>query len=257
MKAYLQTTPNLGDFLNGMPVMSGLVKSLNEPMDLLIRHEMRKFVGIKEFLMYQGIFNSVNFDDEVVLYNNPRLIILSSWYREDKNNPNRPTETCRYENFVKDHYKIDFEVDDGFILQCPDIEYEFKDTLYVGDRWSVGDIDARRECHILESYKKYGFEFIDYSKTLLENCYIVKNCPGPFISNFTGVGIMADLLNIDNWIVWKAEDWKPEFRAGEDDISWDNGKNIEQIFEKHMYLDRKSKLVHYNFATKYFEEHYK
>ena len=30
---------------------------------------------------------------------------------EDKNNTDRPIETCRYENWLKDNYKIDFEVE--------------------------------------------------------------------------------------------------------------------------------------------------
>ena len=55
--------------------------------------------------------------------------------------------------------------------------------------------------------------------------------------------MLADLLDKECYVVWKAEDWKPEFRNG-DNISWDNGKDINTIFEKHFYLDRKAKLVH-------------
>jgi hypothetical protein len=77
------------------------------------------------------------------------------------------------------------------------------------------------------------------------NAYIIKNLKKPFITNFTGVGIMSDLLNKESYCVWKAEDWNPEFRVG-DDISWDNGKNIKQIFEKHFYQNRKGRLVHAN-----------
>jgi hypothetical protein len=57
--------------------------------------------------------------------------------------------------------------------------------------------------------------------------------------------MIADLLNKECYVVWKAEDWKPEFRVG-DNISWDNGKDINKIFEKHFYLNRKAKLVHAN-----------
>ena len=78
---------------------------------------------------------------------------------------------------------------------------------------------------------------------MLTNCYIIKNSQKPFISNFNGVGIMADLLNKETLVVWKAEDWKPEYRVG-DDVSWDNGKNIDKVFEKHFYLNRKARLVH-------------
>ena len=40
MKIYLSGTANLGDFLNGMPVMSGISKSYVK-YDLIIKKEMR------------------------------------------------------------------------------------------------------------------------------------------------------------------------------------------------------------------------
>ena len=79
----------------------------------------------------------------------------------------------------------------------------------------------------------------------MENAYIIKNLKKPFITNFTGVGMLADLCNVPLYCVWKAEDWKPEFRNG-NDVNWDDGKNIQEVFEKHFYLNRKSKLVHAN-----------
>jgi hypothetical protein len=65
----------------------------------------------------------------------------------------------------------------------------------------------------------------------------------PFISSLTGISVLADLLNIEAYVIWKAEDWNPEFRSG-DNINWDNGKDITKIFEKHFYLNRKMKLLH-------------
>jgi hypothetical protein len=247
MKLYLIGTANLGDFLNGMPVMSGLSKKFGK-YDLIIKSPMKKFNGIKEFLMYQDIFSSVEFDDDVFIYGD--LIQLSSWpIREDKNNPDRPIETCRYENWMNDKYGIDFQVDDDFIVKTPEYDITIKDTYYVGDRWSVGDIDARRETHVLRDLNMLNFRFLDYDEPLLINAYIIKNLKKPFITNFTGVGMLADLCNVPLYCVWKAEDWNPEFRRG-DDISWDNGKNIQGIFEKHFYQNRKAKLVHANDLAK-------
>ena len=111
MKVYLNCTANLGDFVQSLPVLSGLVKNYGK-VDFIIKKEMEKFMGIKEFLMYQDLFNSVEYDQDLFLYGTPP-VVLSSWTREDKNNPNRPIETCRYENWLKDNYKFDFEVDDG------------------------------------------------------------------------------------------------------------------------------------------------
>jgi hypothetical protein len=239
MRIYLSGTANLGDFLNGLPVMSGISKTYGK-FELTIKKEMRKFKGIKEFLMYQDLFTDVSFDDEVFMYGD--IIRMSSWpIREDKNNPDRPIETCRYENYMKDNYTMEFEVDDDFTVKTPEYDIDVKDSYYVGDRWAVGEIDTRRETHILSHLT--NCEFIDFDRTMLENAYIIKNLTKPFITNFTGVGMLADLLNKELYCVWKAEDWKPEHRVG-NDVSWDNGKNINQVFEKHFYLNRKAKLIH-------------
>lgn len=239
MKLYLNGTANLGDFLNAMPVLSGLNKSYGK-YDLIIRTEMKKFNGLKEFLMYQELFSSVEFDSDIFVYG--EIIQLSSWpSREDRLNPSRPIETCRYENWLKDKYGLQFEVDDNFVVETPDFDIEVKDEYYVGDRWAVGNIDDRRETHILSHLDKYNF--IDYNRPMLENAYILINLKKPFITNFTGIGMLADLCNIPLYCVWKAEDWKPEFRVG-DNVSWDGGRDIQQVFEKHFYLDRQAKLVH-------------
>ena len=239
MRIYLNGTANLGDFLNGLPVMSGISKTYGK-FELTIKKEMRKFKGIKEFLMYQDLFTDVSFDDEVFMYGD--IIKMSSWpIREDKNDRYRPTETCRYENYMKDNYTMQFDVDDDFTVETPEYDIDVKDSYYVGDRWAVGEIDTRRETHILSHLT--NCEFIDFDRTMLENAYIIKNLTKPFITNFTGVGMLADLLNKELYCVWKAEDWKPEHRVG-NDVSWDNGKNINQVFEKHFYLNRKAKLIH-------------
>lgn len=238
MKIYLNCTANLGDFVQSLPVLSGLVQKYGK-VDFVIRHEMKKFKGIKEFLMYQDLFNSVEFDDDVFIYG--EIVILSSWTREDKNDPNRPIETCRYENWLKDRYGLQFDVNDNFEIQFPHVDAYIGDSYYVGDRWDDADIDARRETNVLSHLD--GYDFIDYNKDILTNCYIIKNSKKPLITNFTGIGMIADLLNKECYVVWKAEDWNPEFRVG-DDVTWDNGKNIDKVFEKHFYLNRKAKLVH-------------
>jgi hypothetical protein len=240
MKIYLNGTANLGDFLNGLPVLSGISKSYGK-FDLIIKHEMKKFKELKEFLMYQDIFSSVEFDADIYFMG---AIPMSSWpIREDKGDPNRPIETCRYENLMKDNHKMTFRVDDDFTVKTPEYDIVVKDAYYVGDRWSVGDIDSRRETHVLSHLK--DCEFIDFERPMLENAYIIKNLKKPFITNFTGVGMLADLCNVPLYCVWKAEDWKPEFRVG-DNVSWDDGKDIDKVFEKHFYLNRKAKLVHAN-----------
>lgn len=245
MKIYLNCTANLGDFVQSLPVLSGMYDQYGK-LTFIIRKEMKKFLGIKEFLMYQGIFEDILYDDEIIPYGN--IYILSSWTREDKNNPNRPIETCRYENWLKDNYGFNFEVNDSFLLKYPTQPFILDQSKYiVGDRWNGPEIDARRKTNVLAFLEDTSkFSFLDYkNKSLLENCYIIGTSNKPFITNFTGIGMIADLMNKESYVVWSAEDWNPEFRNG-DDVVWDNGKNIEKVFEKHFYLNRKAKLVHKN-----------
>jgi len=241
MKIYLSSTANLGDFINALPVLSGFVKSYHK-IDFIIRHEMRKFTGIKEFLMYQDLFTDVNFDDDVILYGD--YINLSSWTREDKSNKNRPIETCRYENWLKDNYKLDFQVDDSFELKVKELNLQIDQSKsYCGDRWNGPGIDGRRATWTLAHLD--GLVFLDYNNDLMTNAYIIKNSKNPFISTFTGISGIADLLNKEQIVLW-----------GEDLRNWDD-KPIEYSFEKHFYENRKSKLMYLgNFEVSKIDQYY-
>lgn len=228
MKLHLNSTSNLGDFLNALPVISGLVKKYNK-VDFVIRGELKKFKGIKEFLLYQDLFNSVEFDSDWFTYGKSP-IMLSSWTREDKNNPDRPIETCRYENWLKDRYGFKFDVDDDFVLKVENLNLEIGDFNYGADRWTGPNIDSRRISNGLQHLD--NIKFLDYNNSLMENCYIIKNCKKPFISAFTGTAVLADLLNVEQIVLW-TDDLK----------NWD-GKPIQYSFEKHFYQNRKSKLMY-------------
>ena len=67
MKLYLNSTSNLGDFLNAMPVLSGLSKYTGK-YDFTVKGEMKKFKGFKEFLLYQDLFTSVNYIHPLGMY---------------------------------------------------------------------------------------------------------------------------------------------------------------------------------------------
>jgi hypothetical protein len=226
MKIYLNSTANLGDFLNALPILSGISKSHGK-FDFILKGEMKKFKGLKDLLIYQDIFSSVEFDNDIFMYGD--IIQLSSWTREDKNNPNRPIETCRYENWLKDR-GFDFTVDDDFILKVAPMEVEIKDGYYAGDRWNGPNIDGRRASWTLAHLDKLNF--LDYNNCLMKNAYIIKHCKGPFISTFTGISGIADLLNKEQIVLW-----------GEDIRNWDN-KPITYSFEKHYYGNRNSKLMY-------------
>lgn len=229
MKVHLNCTANLGDFMNAMPVISGIVKKYGK-IEFIIRGEMKKFNGIRDFLMYQDLFTDVVFDDEIFMYN-AKCVILSSWTREDRNSPIRPIETCRYENWIKDNYNIDFDVDDDFILKVEDLNvYVDQSKPYCGDRWSGPSIDGRRGTWVLKHLANVNF--LDYNDSLMLNAYKIKHSNHKFVSTFTGISGIADLLNKDQLVLW-----------GEDIRNWDN-KPIEYSFMKHYYGNRNSKLLY-------------
>ena len=214
--------------------MSGLKNKFGKHT-FIVTHKLKQFNGIKEFLLYQDLFDDVMFDDEV--NPPPECIIINPWNaREDKQNPNRPLETCRFQNNLIDHYKIDVDVDDQFVIKYPDITEAFVTRgPLVADRWTSPVIDTRRPTEVLRSSGKFDDCFwLDYSKPLLENCYIIKNTPGVMYTTFTGVSVLGDLLKKDMIVFW-----------GDDIRNWDN-KTIDYSYKKHFYQDRNSKLVYLN-----------
>jgi hypothetical protein len=66
----------------------------------------------------------------------------------------------------------------------------------------------------------------------MRNAYIIKNSKHPFVSTFTGISGVADLLNKQQVVLW-----------GDDIRNWDN-KPISYSFEKHFYGNRNSKLMY-------------
>lgn len=210
-------------------MLSGL-KNKFGLIEFVILSEMKKFIGIREFLIYQDLFTDVYFDDECHVQDS---VVLRSWSNNwnptDRNHANRPIETCRYEDWLVDHYKLDFTVDDEFILRVADCEIEIKDTIYGGDRWSGNNIDTRRKSWTLQHLS--GIEFLSYNNDIMTNAYIIKNSRSPFVSTFTGISCIADLLN------------KPQFVLYGPDIEyWDN-KPIAYSFTKHYYRNRNSRLM--------------
>lgn len=232
MQIFFRDPPNLGDFLNVIPVLSGIYKSTGEQIEFVLRQDMKKFNGIKEFLKYQDMFSDVLFDDEIFSFGDPP-VMMSSWTREDKKNPLRPIETCRYENNTNDYYPhLKFEVDDSFILKVPELNLPIADTFYIGDRWFGADIDTRRKSGMLSHLDKGVF--LDYNRPMMENAYLIKNSKFPFVSTFTGVSNIADLLNVKHLVIY------------DDELkTWDS-KPIQYSFEKHYYGDRNGKLLYLN-----------
>jgi hypothetical protein len=237
MKIKIDCTANLGDFCNALPVISGISKSVGHKIHLIIRPEMRKFNGIKEFLQHQKMIKDVDFSDDLLVFGD--IMTLSSWTRMQQEDADRPVETCRYENWVRDNYQLDFRVDDDFEVQVePTPVEDVTDKTIIGDRWSAQQdpaVDTRRNTNVVE----HGVNpdptkvfYLDYTKPIMYNLNLIKNNPNPFVTTFTGIGIIADLMNKETIVCWD-----------EDMRTWD-GHPVGFDFKRHYYADRYSKLVY-------------
>jgi hypothetical protein len=237
IKIYSPRIHNLGDFMHCLPALSGLHKTLKYKFSFVICDRLERFVGIKELLMQQEMFGEVKFMHEETTVSQ-RYILLDD-IGEEKEHGNSPIACHRFYNFIRDNYKINFDIDDDFELNVPNLNIDYHtDKLIIGDRWSpkdAPDVDERRYSNLIESSEivpKEKAHYLDYKKDLIYNCSLIKNNPNPFITTFTGIGIVADLMKKDCYILWD-----------EDLRNW-QGWGVEHDYKLHYYQNRNSKLVY-------------
>lgn len=222
---------NLGDFAHCLPALSGLYKKTGMKMVFIICDRLERFKGIRELLSAQEMFTEVKFMREIT--NLPEYIMV------DDSGPEGDYRLSagvvhKYTNFIKMNYGIDFKADDDFELQVPEMVVEdVRDKILVGDRWSTKDapdVDGRRLSNLIESsgiLNGLPTHYLDYSKDLVYNCNLIKYNNRPFVTTFTGIAIMADLMKKRTAVVYD-----------DDMINWNN-KPILQTFDAHFYKDRK------------------
>jgi len=229
---------NLGDFVNCLPALSGLYQATGEKIHFIICDRLQQFKGIKQLLAAQEMFSKIQF-----VYENPNVInyILIDDTGADDGDINVPLSTRRYANYIKQHSKIQFDVDADFELRIPKhVVVDTTNEIVIGDRWSLQlakEVDTRRYSNMIESsgiMKDTRAYYLDYTHDLLYNCNIIKQNNKPFITTFTGIGIIADLMKKDSYILW-----------GDDIRNWDN-KPIEYSFDLHYFKNRNAKLVYLN-----------
>lgn len=245
LKILCDRTHNLGDFINVMPVFSGLAKACGDTIRLVVSDQHKKIKGFREFFEYQPMFHEVLFRSEVFGMREETYTIVSYSEEEFKfltERPNRPIETLRHEKFVRDNYQhLTFEVDDDLILETDetiDLSDWSKELRIVGDRWS-SVIDTRRSWNILKDSGHFDdekFHFLDYDQSLMWNASIIKYSNHPFIGTFTGSGMLADLLGVENWCFYDQSMIDPPW----------NGMPIEYSYWKHYYSSRNNHLCHVN-----------
>jgi len=235
LKVYSPRIHNLGDFAHCLPALSGLYKHTGQKMSFGICDRLQRFKGIKELLLAQEMFGEVLFMHEQPIVS--RYIVIDDTGPE-KDYGNSPIVCHRFWNFIRDNYKVDFPIDDDFELNVPKLNIEYSDKLVIGDRWSpkdAPDVDTRRYSNLIENsdiIDKDKAVYLDYKNDLLYNCSIIKHSNGPFVSTFTGIGILADLMKKDMYVLWD-----------EDMRVW-QGWTVQHDFDLHYYKDRGAKLVY-------------
>ena len=228
---------NLGDFMNCLPALSGFYKLSKQKIWLVVCDRMQQFKGLRELLMAQEMIEKVTFVSEEPF----GMGILLDDTGRDHSKFNCPIATARYANYIMNNHKINFDIDVDFELQVPKVEVEdVSGKIVVGDRWSLqlaSELDTRRQSNMIEGsgiMKDKPVHYLDYTKDLVYNCNLIKQSELPFITTFTGIGIIADLMKKDSYILW-----------GDDIRNWDN-KPIQFSFDLHYFNDRNAKLVYLN-----------
>lgn len=229
MKIFLPNSGNLGDTCNILPVLSGIAKSYG-PIELVVRDKMKSFKGIKELFQAQECIKSFGFESECEFGVYEVLPLMNI---EDRS-LNRPWETQRYEQSAKENLKLGFTVDDDFILTVPNKKVPKTNKYIVGDRAYSQGADQRRMFDALRKSGKFPeekCEYLDYNKSLIYNLNLIKKNPNPFMTTFTGISILADLMLKETMVFYPKE---LEF--------WDN-KPIQYSFNQHFYRDRRTELI--------------
>ena len=136
--------------------------------------------------------------------------------------------------------KFDIEFDYDFTLKAPDIVSCSESSYVIGDRWSPSDapdVDDRRKSNLIKSsgiVDSVDTYYLDYTDSLMYNLSIIHQNPNPFITTFTGIAVLADLMKKETIVLWDDEMGK-----------W-QGNKIEYEFKQHFFSDRGCKLVHIN-----------
>lgn len=231
IRVFMPMSGNVGDTLNVLPVLSGIYKSTGHAISLVVRDKMKIFNGFRELLLMQDCICSVRFESDVKVNDSYNYLSLVDDFTQ---HPIRPWETVRLEEYFKRRYNIEFEVDDDFLLNTPEVPLD-PERFLVGDRMFHSEMDQRRKFNTLADSGKFNLEhcrFIDYNLPMTYNAALIKATTKPIFTTFTGVSIIADLLKKEQLILWS-----------DDLFNWDN-KPIEYSFNKHFYRDRKSKLMY-------------
>lgn len=228
---------HLGDFFNIFPVVSGLGKMFNEKIDFTIPEKLNtKFPSLREFLEHQPMFNSVAFSNERAYQG-----IQIHAFRRKMEKPSHltmPAETYRAQKNAELDNHLEITVDNDFEFVVPDLNLDWDTSKDLcGERSHHSRRNRRKEYFLRPTRNFVDCLFLDYyNDTITTNAWKVKHCKGVFISTFTGISIMADLMKKNHVVAWDQE--------SVDDCRLESPLwTVEKMFDRHYYRDRGAQLI--------------
>lgn len=231
MNLFLVQSGNLGDTCNILPVLSGIYKASGETFTLRVREKMKNFKGFKKLMEAQPFIDSLQFETDEVDDNFYDIYLENDFNQKF----NIPYETLRYYEFFIKRINLHFEVDMDFKLTVPEKKVKVDSNLYViGDRTYSKHADTRRAFDVLKNcnyFPESKCYFLEYNNDLIHNLNIIRNSKNPFITTFTGIAILADLMYKETMVCYST------------DIEYWDGFPINKSFKQHFFQNRNCELV--------------
>ena len=235
MKVSVIAGSHLGDFFNILPVISKIYKTWHEPIDFVMPRVFKeKFITLREFLEYQPMFNSVAFDDE-----KPYHGLQIHGYRRIIDPPEYvgyPDATWRAVVSIGIDHFIHIDPDNEFTLLSPEFEDEIDHSKpLIGERSNHSPEASFRDVFYIKRSGKFdSCNFLDYNDSISYNAWRIRRCTNIFISTFTGVSVMADLLRARHLVLADPSVYKqfPKFTAA-----------CQGMLDRHYYRDRGSRII--------------
>ncbi len=232
MNLFLVQSGNLGDTCNILPVLSGIYNKYGEKISLVVREKMKNFKGFKKLIESQPFIDSLKFEGEDITGEYIPVFLENEYDTKF----NIPYETIRYYEYFRRKMGLSFfDVDESFNLIVPEKKVNVDSNLYIiGDRKYSKHADTRRAFDVLKSSNHFPESkcyFLEYNNDLIHNLNIIRNSKNPFITTFTGIAVLADLMYKETMVCYST-----------DIQNWD-GFPINKSFKQHFFQNRNCELV--------------
>ncbi len=240
-KYYHNRLSNVGDFVYCLFVFEYLNRKHSLTFDLRIPNNFeRRIPGFCDLFRYQPYINSCDY------VKNEKNI--SDFTEFDLSNNAYDTFYAQYfVNYfcetlgVECDYNKDFELHIPNLTNQEDLDF-YSNKIIVGDRMSNA-LDRRRSHHLLRRSCRFeGSDYFYVNETFpfLVNCAIIKASKHPFHSTWTGISIIANMMNKELILYYddQIEQWPKNTVVKGVHSSTDKVYNYNDMFHRHYLTER-------------------